>query len=74
MDCPFALIDVKMHFYESVQQPNVKFAGASFATVLIPGTRYKVQLQNPAEVIWLCLPSGTLCIMMESALLLRKRA
>ena len=40
-------IYVKVHFYESVQQPNVKFAEAFFVTVLIPGTRYKVQLQKP---------------------------
>ena len=45
--CSFALIYVKVHFYQSVRQPNVKFAGASLATVLIPGTRSKLQLQKP---------------------------
>ena len=48
MVCSFALINVKVHFYESVRQPNVKFAGASLATVLIPGARDKLQLQKPA--------------------------
>ena len=41
-----SLMQVKVHFYESVRQPNVKFAGASLATVMIPGTRYKLQLQK----------------------------
>ena len=41
------LIYVEVHSYENVQQPNVKYAGASFATVFIPGTRFKLQLQKP---------------------------